>query len=345
MARPIRLLVVDDSVFLRHTLTKRLGDYPQVDVIGHAIDGLDALDKIVELEPDVVILDVEMPRMDGLTALERIMAECPTPVIMLSAYTQRGARTTVQALIRGAVDFVPKPSSNFTITEVIDELVEKVQVAADTSPTQAPTLPEPEKETREPASAPRPFGKGDTVIVIGASTGGPRALQQVLSSLPADLPAAVTVIQHMPVGFTRSLAQRLNEGSPLTVREASPGDRLERGKVLLAPGNYHLVLGRNGTVKLDQGPPRNHVRPAVDVTMETAAEVYGQATIGVVLTGMGNDGTAGAARIKEAGGTVIAEDDSTSIVYGMPRSVSEAGLADYRLPLPKIAAMLAKLVE
>jgi two-component system chemotaxis response regulator CheB len=182
------------------------------------------------------------------------------------------------------------------------------------------------------------------VIVIGASTGGPRALQQVLPSLPADLPAAVAIVQHMPPTFTRSLAQRLNESSALTVQEAAQGDRLARGLVFMAPGDYHLQFRGRRRVALDQGPRRNHMRPAADVSMETAAMNHGSAVIGVVLTGMGSDGTSGARHIKEAGGVVIAEDESTSVVYGMPRNVVEAGLADRVLPLPRIASALMRLV-
>jgi len=194
-------------------------------------------------------------------------------------------------------------------------------------------------------SAPGLFRRGDPVIVIGASTGGPRALQQVLSDLPSELAAAVTVVQHMPPGFTQSLAQRLNERSPLTVQEAASGMPLARGLVLLARGDYHLQFGSGDRVVLDQGPRRNHVRPSLDTTMQSAVEHYGSAVIGVVLTGMGCDGQAGAGLIKAAGGKVIAEHESTSVVYGMPRCVIEAGLADRIAPLPEIAAALAELVQ
>jgi two-component system chemotaxis response regulator CheB len=338
---PIRVLVVDDSAFIRHTLARHLEADPDITVVGQACDGQDALAQIAALKPDVITLDVAMPRMDGLTALRRIMAECPTPVVMLSAFTQQGAHATVQALMWGAVDFAPKPSVVAHIGSVVTELIAKVKIAAvaPTSPRLPPPLPRTFKQ------APLPFRRGDPLIVVGASTGGPRALRQLLSDLPADFPAAMVIVQHMPPYFIRALAQRLNEHSPLTVQEAANGDRLARGLALLAPGNFHLRFNGYTRVSLNQEPRRNGVRPAVDVSMESAAAQHGQATIGVVLTGMGRDGASGARHIKEAGGKVIAEHESTSIAYSMPRSVVEAGLADRVVPLPQIAETLVEWVR
>jgi two-component system chemotaxis response regulator CheB len=344
MKCPIRVLVVDDSAFMRHTLAKRLEADPTITVVGTARDGLDALARIPTLQPDVVTLDVEMPRMDGLTALRRIMSECPTPVVMLSAFTQQGARVTIQALMRGAVDFVPKPDATANVTSVVKELVLKIRIAAMTPASSYPPSPPPPRPFT-PKSTPRSFRRGDPVIVIGASTGGPRALQSVLCDLPADLPAAIVMVQHMPPSFTRALAQRLDENSPLTVQQAVDGDCLARGLALLAPGNFHLQLNGRRGVSLDQGPRRNGVRPALDVSMESAAAHHGPAVVGVVLTGMGADGTAGARHIKQAGGQVIAEHPSTSTVYGMPRSVIEAGLADRVVPLSEVASTLVELVQ
>jgi two-component system chemotaxis response regulator CheB len=345
MKRPIHVLVVDDSSFIRHVLSKYLEAEAGITVVGQAHDGLDALKKIPILKPDVVTLDVEMPRMDGLTALQRIMAECPTPVIMLSTFTQRGARPTIRALMWGAVDFVPKPTAT-NIRSVIKELSAKIKAAAGTrlaASSLAPT--NPLFQAQAVKLGPRAFRRGDPLIVIGTSTGGPRALQEVLPNLPADLPAAVTVVQHMPPTFTRSLSRRLNENCALTVQEAASGDRLARGLVLVAPGDFHLRFKGYKQVVLDQGPRRNHMRPAADVSMESAAARHGSAVIGVVLTGMGYDGTSGARHIKAAGGRVIVEHESTSVVYGMPRSVVEAGLADRVIPLPKIAPALVELVS
>jgi two-component system chemotaxis response regulator CheB len=369
MRRLVRVLVVDDSAFMRYAVARYLEADPDISVVGSASDGLDALVKIPALRPDVVTLDVEMPRMDGLTALQRIMVECPTPVVMLSSLTQRGAHATIRALMRGAIDFVSKPTTNSDIRTVMEELSAKVKMAADARPgrplggeawEQRGKRAEEQRSKKgfpvasgplPPCSAapakigPRSFHDGDPLIVIGASTGGPRALHQVLSALPADLPAALVVVQHMPPGFTRSLAQRLNEVSALAVQEAADGDRLARGLVLLAPGDFHLQFRGNKQVVLDQGPRCHHVRPAVDVTMESAAQHYGAAVVGVVLTGMGADGTAGAGYIKAAGGKVIAEHEATSVVYGMPRSVTEAGLADRVVALPDVAATLVGWVH
>jgi two-component system chemotaxis response regulator CheB len=331
--------VVDDSVFIRHILIKSLEADPDISVVGKARDGLDALEQIPTLKPDVITLDVEMPRMDGLTALRRIMAEHPTPVVMLSAFTQRGTRATIQALMRGAVDFVPKPATAVNTPSVIEELIDKVKIAADASTAQlSPLTMSPPIPT--PRLGPRTYRRGDPLIIIGASTGGPRALQHVLSGLSADLPAAVAMVQHMPPRFTQALAQRLNEHSPLTVQQAEHEDRLARGLALLAPGGFHLRFNGRRQAVLDQGPRRNGVRPALDVSMESAAKHYGSAVIGVVLTGMGWDGTEGARHIKAAGGRVIAEHESTSAVYGMPRGVIEQGLADRVVPLYEVASTL-----
>ncbi len=359
MNRPVRVLVVDDSAFMRYTISKHLETDANITVVGSARDGLDALDKIASLKPDVVTLDVEMPRMDGLAALQRIMTEYPTPVIMLSSLTKRGERTTIQALMRGAVDFVPKPTASADIRSVVDSLIEKIHAAVEAG---IPKLsPPPSQEEKSQIKRPRyflasskpqpvkvglsPYRPGDPVVVIGASTGGPRALQRVLTDLPGDLPAAVAIVQHMPPGFTRSLAQRLNEASGLTVQEAAEGDRLARGLALLAPGNFHMRFKDGKQVTLDQGERRQHVRPSVDVTMESAVEHYKSAVIGVVLTGMGADGSQGSGVIKAAGGKVISEDETTCVVYGMPRSVAEAGFSDQVVPLPEVAAAIVKMVK
>jgi two-component system chemotaxis response regulator CheB len=341
--RPIRVLVVDDSPFMRHVLTKYLDAEPEISVVGQARDGEDALKKVKAFNPDVVTLDVDMPRMDGLAALQCIMAEYPTPVIMLSALTQQGASITVQALMRGAVDFVPKPAMSTNIYSAVEELIGKIKAIAGIPLAPLP-LPLPPMPTARSHKGPQPLQDGDPVIVIGASTGGPRALHQVLSDLPADLPAAVVLVQHMPTGFTGPLAQRINQHSSLTVQEAASGDRLGRGLALLAPGDFHLRFKSCKQVFLYQGPQRNHLRPAVDVSMESAVEHFGSNVIGVVLTGMGSDGTDGARQIKAAGGKVIAEHESTSVIHSMPGSVIEAGLADLVLPLPQVASTLVELV-
>lgn len=343
ISSPIRVLVVDDSAFIRYTVTKHLDQDPDITVIGTARDGLDALKQAAKLQPDVIVLDVEMPRMDGLEALKQIMTKQPTPVVMLSGLTQRGARTTVQALMRGALDFVPKPDAKVDINTVIQDLASKIKAAVGARPVAlqpvetAPLKPPPQRRLL-------PLRRSDPIIIMGASTGGPRALHRTLNDLTVDLPAGVVIVQHMPPGFTHSLAQRFDKSSPLVVREAVDGDHLARGLALLAPGNFHLLFTKGYSVTLSDGPRRHHVRPALDVTIESAVEHFRNKVIGVVLTGMGEDGLDGARLIKEAGGCVIAEHESTSIVYGMPGSVVKAGLADYVLPLPEIGAKLQKLV-
>lgn len=344
MAAPIRVLLVDDSVFICHTLASHLEDDNDIKVVGKAFNGLEAVAKTHMLKPDVIILDVEMPRMDGLTALKQIMAERPTPVIMFSILTKHGTRATVRALMRGAVDFVPKPDNQTYIYTVVDQLKAKIKAAVSSKVESLPAANEVAEITPIKLGAQR-FQRGDALIVIGASTGGPRALYRLLSGLPVNLPAAVVIVQHMPANFTHSLAQRLNETCGLRVQEAAPGDRLARGLALLAPGDFHLYLTETGQVKLDQGPRRNGVRPCVDITMESVVQHYGSAVIGVILTGMGNDGTEGARCIKAAGGKVIAEDEATCVVYGMPRCVVEAGLADQVVPLPEMADKLAELIK
>jgi two-component system chemotaxis response regulator CheB len=345
MIKPIRVLIVDDSAFMRLVVTRHLQRDPKIVVVGGARDGIEALRLIAELRPDVVTLDIEMPFMDGLTTLQRIMDEHPTPVVMLSSSTQQGAQNTITALLRGAVDFVAKPDGETTTEAVMEELVSKVKVAASAHHVaripQLHTEPKTSQITRISSRA----SMHDPLIIIGSSTGGPRALNQVFATLPADLPAAILLVQHMPAGFTQSLAQRLDESYPFCVREAHENDHLERGVALLAPGDYHLRLDEHLLVRLDRGAMRNHVRPSVDVTMESAVEHYPGPLIGVILTGIGSDGTSGAAKIRNVGGKVIAEHESTSVVYGMPRSVVEAGAADFVVGLPNIGGTLQALVH
>jgi two-component system chemotaxis response regulator CheB len=344
--KPIRVLVVDDSAFMRFSITRHLSETPGLQVVGAARDGVEALALIPQLKPDVVTLDVEMPRMDGLTVLREIMAHQPLPVIMLSSLTSEGARETVQALTWGAVDFVTKPASKANIESVIEEVVWKIRRAAGSRIDANPLARRP-----EPLQAPverkpgRSLRRDDRVVIIGASTGGPRALNTLITQLPAELPAAVVIVQHMPAGFTRSLAERLDSLSQLAVKEAAPGDKLETGRALIAPGGFHLTFDSAGSAAVNQNPPVHGVRPAVDVTMASLAQHFGPATLGIVLTGMGCDGALGATLIRAAGGRMIAEEESTCVVYGMPRSVIEAGQADQIAPLHKIAAAIEQIVR
>src|SRR5207302_5582424 len=315
-----------------------------MEVAGVAINGLDALVKVEHLQPDVVTLDVEMPGMDGLTALRHLMARYPRPVVMLSTMTQEGAVTTLRALSIGAVDFVAKPSAAISLDfhRVKDELLHKIRVAAKATarhPIAAPPAG-PKPQTRNlPGNT-----RFDRLVVIGSSTGGPRALGTLIPALPADGRTAYLIVQHMPGGFTRSLAERLDSASELTVREAAQGDRLAAGLALVAPGNFHLRITANGSVELDDGPRVQGVRPSVDVTLGSVVEYYGKHALTVILTGMGQDGAAGAVALHAAGGMVLAEDESTCVVWGMPRAVVERGVADRVVPLDRMAeAIVAAL--
>ncbi len=347
--KQIRVLVVDDSAFMRFTITKHLGENPQIQIIGTARDGNEALELIPKLNPDVVTLDVEMPHLDGLSTLREVMARYPRPVVMFSSLTAAGTAETVQALTIGAIDFIAKPSNKANIQAVMEEAAQKIIKAAG-SKVFSLAKPRPAveltiKPTIKVAKSVRPLTPADKVLIIGSSTGGPRALNTVVADLPANLPAAVVIIQHMPVGFTRSLAERLDTVSKIMVKEAEPGDKLEVGKALLAPGGFHMVFDRNGIVTLNQNPPVHGVRPAIDVAMTSIVPLHGKSIVGVILTGMGNDGTTGCQLIHSAGGQVIAEDESTCVVWGMPRSVFEAGVADEVRPLHEIASAIQRRIS
>lgn len=340
----IRVLVVDDSAYMRYVLRNNLEMDPDIKVVETARDGIDALAKIAALKPDVVTLDLEMPRMDGFTALKRIMADCPVPVIIISSLTQEGADATIRALRLGAVDFVPKPIEGILdIRSVREELSSKIKHVSGVSVSRLKMLSStPTAKWNKVGSRYRDCHQ---VVVIGTSTGGPRALHEVMSRIPASLPAGVLIVQHMPPGFTRSLSLRLDEVSPLRVKEAEEGDIVQAGQALVAPGGYHMAVATTREIELNQKPPEHGVRPAVDVTMEAAARVYGPATIGVILTGMGRDGTRGAGLIRRAGGCVIAEDESTCVVHGMPRCAKEAGVVDKVVPLDQVAGEVAAAAE
>jgi two-component system, chemotaxis family, protein-glutamate methylesterase/glutaminase len=344
----IRALIVDDSAFARFAISKRLQADPDIEVVDFARNGLEAVEKTQRLKPDVLTLDVEMPRMDGLAALERIMETCPTPVVMLSTLTGEGTDATIRALELGAVDFFLKPSlvKPAGTEELADDLRAKLKAAAMVKVRKLVRMVRPETlpcGTGKPAES--TLAAADEVIIIGSSTGGPRALYQIIPALPAGISAAILIVQHMPPGFTRSLAGRLNELSQISVREACEGSRLRQGEALVAPGGYHMTVNKTRAIALNQEPPVCGVRPSVDVTMKTAVQAFGAAILGVVLTGMGFDGTSGTSAIKAAGGSVIAEDETTCSVYGMPRSVFEAGNADLIIPLPRIASEMLRILN
>jgi len=344
-ARPIRILIVDDSAYMRYTISKHLSARPGLAVVGLARDGEEALRLVPELQPDVITLDVEMPRMDGLSALSEIMAKHPTPVVMLSSLTKEGTDVTIQALTLGAVDFIAKPDSKANVTAVMDELIEKIKSASQARIRKIPRLLRRVTRTEPLKPTLRPFRRKDKVVVIGTSTGGPKALKTLLPAIPPDLEAAILIVQHMPARFTRSLAERLNMLSPLLVKEAEPEEPLEAGKALLAPGGFHMTVDEDAKIQLDKNPPMHGVRPAVDATMASVAHHFPGTSIGVVRTGMGRDGANGSMLIHDAGGHIIAEAEETCVVWGMPRSVVEAGVADRVLPLPKIAKEIERSVR
>jgi len=353
----IKVLVVDDSAFMRRVLTDIINSDPRLQVLDTARNGQDALDKIASLNPDVVTMDIEMPAMDGLTALEILMSRNPVPVIMLSSLTQAGAEQTIKALQIGAVDFVAKPSGQISldIENLRDEIIRKIIVAAGTRKKMQnlSTIPDFISSGRSiPSSKKLNNDKQlNKLIVIGTSTGGPKALNQVLPRLPANLDAAVLVVQHMPAGFTKSLAERLNHISMIKVKEAEDGEQIIPGCAYIAPGDYHLkVSGQPNKnmqkllVKLNQEPPREGHRPSVDEMFASVAEQFWGSIVGVIMTGMGHDGTAGLKYIKNKAATTIAEHKSSCVVYGMPKSAIESGNVDRIVPLQEIADEVLKVL-
>jgi two-component system chemotaxis response regulator CheB len=335
----IRVVVIDDSAFVRQALTRMLAA-ADIKVVATAADGYEGLQKIADLRPDVVTLDVKMPRMDGLEALQRIMKECPTPVLLLSSLTREGAEVTLRGLELGAMDFVDKSSvqGHMNLLSLTDELRAKVRALAEVP--RARLAQAPAWTVLPPPARPLHPGRRAQVVVIGTSTGGPPALQAIIPRLPADLAAAVLVVQHMPVGFTRSLAERLDQRSVLPVREAEDGESVVPGSVLIAPAGRHLKVKKRGgqmKVVLDDEPRSALHRPSVDVLMASVARAYGGHAMGVVLTGMGSDGVEGLRAIREVGGRTLAESEESCVIYGMPKAAAEAGVVDRVVPLPRMA--------
>jgi two-component system, chemotaxis family, protein-glutamate methylesterase/glutaminase len=345
----IGVLVVDDSVVIRRMVSTVLDDDPEITVVGTASNGRIALDKLAQLKPDIVILDVEMPVMDGLATLRALRLTHPKlPVVMFSALTERGATATLDALAAGATDYVTKPSHAGSVAASIErvrlELIPKVKglVGANrarSAPRATPVVP-------VPASRPVRQDRVD-VIAVGCSTGGPDALTSIVAGLPKDFAKPVVVVQHMPPLFTRLFAERLNRSCPLPVSEAVDGQVLQAGHIIVAPGDRHLTVRRQGTevvVVLGSEPPENYCRPSVDVMFRSMADVYGGGVLACVLTGMGHDGTSGAARVRAVGGRVVVQDEATSVVWGMPGSIVAAGLANDIVPLDRISETLRNAV-
>lgn len=345
-ANPVRVLVVDDSALMRKMIGDIVSEAEGLALAGQARNGLEALELAEKLRPDVITLDLEMPKMDGLQALARLMSERPVPTVILSAHAKEGAEATLLALELGAVDFVTKPSGSISldIDRVREQLVDRIRVAAGVD--LAKML---KGKTLKPLRASKPSGgrgraAGKTrVVAIGSSTGGTRALAEIMPRLPLELDAAYLLVQHMPQGFTKSLAERLNARSRVAVKEAEDGEAVAGGRALLAPAGWHLKMSPGGkSVELSKDPPRHGVRPSVDVLMESLAENCQNPMVAVILTGMGHDGAAGLQSIKRKGGRTLAEDRSTCVVYGMPRAAAETGAVDEVLPLDQIPQAIAR---
>lgn len=343
----IRVLVVDDSAFVRRAIIKMFEQSTEIQIIDVAADGIMALELIKKLHPDVVTLDVQMPVLDGLQALERIMKECPVPVIMLSSLTGRGGDNTLKALELGAVDFIDKSAAGgaMDISTLAKELTAKIKIAAriDLQKLKAGAALGYAAKTI-PLSAKVVYTE---VVLIGTSTGGPPALQDILGKIPANFPCPILVVQHMPVGFTAALAQRLDKLSLLRVKEAEEGDWLEPGTVYIAPAGKHLKVCRNSgklLAWLDSSPQDVLHMPSVDVLFSSVASVSGKKCLAFVLTGMGRDGAIGAQAIKNAGGRVVTESEETAIVFGMPKAVMEAVKVDRSAPLFRIADLMVEMI-
>ncbi len=354
----INVVVVDDSAFMRKSLSLMLESDPGIKVVATARDGLDCIEKIKHFRPDIVTLDIEMPNMDGLGALEIIMKEIPVPVLMVSSLTTDGAEATLKALELGAVDFIPKALSfvSLDITKIKDELISKVKSIAKSKSlmyrlarirnAQISVSGTTGAQKKSPPVYIRSVRKDLKAIVVGVSTGGPNALMQIIPKLPADFPLGIAVVQHMPPKFTASLANRLNGVSNVRVKEAEDGDRVEPGRVLIAPGGYHMKFIRdNGHVvaSISSEPADTLYRPAADIMISSAVEAYSAGLLGLILTGMGKDGLMGLQLVKQKGGYVIAQDEESCVVYGMPKAAVNAGITDAILPLEKIASSLIKL--
>jgi len=346
MPNKIRVVVVDDSALMRQLIRGVLEEDGSVKVVALARDGEDALEKIFRLRPDVVTLDIELPKLDGIGVLQYVMSEWPTPIVMVSSYTQSGAQQTLKSLEYGAFDFVAKPSGQASgdISVLKRELLQKVKSAARADVALLRPLFAQEKALQKQALG----AQSERVVAIGASTGGPRALLEVLQELPADLMAGILVVQHMPRQFLVSFTQRLSKHCALEVKAAQAGDMITQGRILIAPGGHHMAVepdgDQYGRIVLNQDEKVNSVRPAADITMQAAAAVYGRHVLGVVLTGMGADGTQGLEKIKRFGGQTIVQDAATCVVNGMPQSAIDKGVADQVKPLNEISGEIVSWV-
>jgi len=341
----IRVLIVDDSAIVRKIFSEELSKYPDIDIIGTAPDPFVARDKIVTLKPDVITLDIEMPRMDGLTFLKKLMKHFPIPTIIVSSLTPKGGKLTLEAMDIGAIDAIAKPGSSYSVGDMSGQLVEKIRAAS--------RVKVEKRELQETAVTPGTMlsikslaETTNKVIAIGASTGGTEALKNVLSKMPANSPGIV-VVQHMPANFTTAFAERLNGLCHVTVKEAKNNDSVTPGTALIAPGNYHMILRRSGAryyVEVKTGPMVHHQRPAVDILFRSTAKYAGANAIGVILTGMGADGAEGLLEMKQMGASTIAQNEKSCVVYGMPKEAVKMGAVDKIVHLDQIADEIVRMV-
>ncbi len=342
----IKVLIVDDSAIVRKILREELDKEPDIEVIGTAPDPFVARDKIVLQKPDVITLDIEMPRMDGLTFLKKIMQYHPVPVIIVSSLTPQGSQVALEAMENGAIEVLAKPGSSFSVGDMSTQLKEKIRAAAKAN--LQPVRRTPASLSPVTANASQALRETtQKVIAIGASTGGTEALKEVLTKMPLNIPG-VLVVQHMPAQFTRAFAERLNKICSIEVREAQDGDSVLNGQALIAPGNFHMSLKRSGAkyfVNIKDGPMVHHQRPAVDVLFHSVAQYAGSNAIGVILTGMGADGAQGILRLKELGGKTIAQDEASCVVFGMPKEAIRLGAIDRVVPIDRIPQEVIRLLN
>ncbi|POA18630.1 chemotaxis response regulator protein-glutamate methylesterase [Pseudomonas sp. FW300-N1A1] len=370
----VKVLVVDDSGFFRRRVSEILSADPNIQVVGTATNGKEAIDQALALKPDVITMDYEMPMMDGITAVRHIMQRCPTPVLMFSSLTHEGARVTLDALDAGAVDFLPKNFEDISrnpekVKQLLCEKVHSISrsnrrmsaysapapVAAPTTPAPASVssygssasvrpapLPVPTRAAVASPSSPAPKRKSYKLVAIGTSTGGPVALQRVLTQLPANFPAPIVLVQHMPAAFTKAFAERLDKLCRISVKEAEDGDILRPGLALLAPGGKQMMVDGRGAVKILPGDERLNYKPCVDITFGSAAKSYGDKVLAVVLTGMGADGREGARLLKQGGSSIWAQDEASCVIYGMPMAIVKANLADAIYDLDAIGKHLVE---
>jgi len=350
MAKTIGVLVVDDSAFMRRMLTDILESSGDIKVLGTARNGFEALESVKTLKPDVITLDVEMPAMDGLSCLKQLQKITTTPVVMLSSFTSDGARATIEALEAGAIDFITKPTGIFDISgeEKKNEIIEKIRIAGRiTKKRLAKNLPVSAAPVQHIEYQGKKSDRLKTLVAIGTSTGGPRALQEVLTCMPGNIPAALIIVQHMPPGFTKSLAERLNSLSALNVKEGEHDEIIKPGYAYLAPGDYHMEVqstpGGALKINLTKDPPVGGHRPAVNTMMNSIARTKFSDVIGVIMTGMGSDGKEGIVNIKKSNkGIILSQDEQSCVVYGMPKAAESTGVVDEVVPLKRIAEVIVK---